>query len=122
MGTPRLVYRWRPKKTGARKKYRVKTHRKRLLAVGYDEKYLNTLTEGRLRSELMKIARRRFIRKISPPPPSMIEEIASSPRGEAAGSRRGKEEAKKGVPAKRKRAKKSVPGKSASKKGKRSGK
>lgn len=53
----KLIYGSRPKKKGARKKYRIKTHKKRLMAAGHDEAVLNKLNPSQLRQLLRKAAR-----------------------------------------------------------------
>ena len=55
----KLAFGTRPKKTGARKKYRIKTHKKRLIAAGYDEASLHKLNPHQLRQLLKKAARKK---------------------------------------------------------------
>jgi hypothetical protein len=55
----KLAFGSRPKKRGAKKKYRLKTHKKRLVAAGYEEAFLNKLNPAQIRLLLMKIARKR---------------------------------------------------------------
>ncbi len=52
MGVPRVKFRDRPKKTGAKKKIRVKAQKKRLVAAGFDEKSVNKLTDRDIRTGL----------------------------------------------------------------------
>ncbi|KJJ83633.1 hypothetical protein OMAG_002492 [Candidatus Omnitrophus magneticus] len=56
MAGPRYRYRERPKKTGIRKRARVKSQKKRLIAHGYDGTMLDKLTEKDLRTLHAKIA------------------------------------------------------------------
>ena len=55
----KLAFGTRPKKTGARKKYRIKTHKKRLIAAGHDEASLRKLNPQQLRQLLKRAARKK---------------------------------------------------------------
>jgi hypothetical protein len=55
----KLAFGSRPKKKGAKKKYRIKTHKKRLVAAGHDEAVLNKLNPAQLRLLLRKAAKRK---------------------------------------------------------------
>jgi len=55
---PRKNYRTRPKKRGAKKRQRVLSQKRRLLAAGYDKEKLDKLSPTEVR-ELLKIARKR---------------------------------------------------------------
>ncbi|MBU0571641.1 MAG: hypothetical protein KJ995_06275 [Candidatus Omnitrophica bacterium] len=63
MPGPRVKFRERPKKMGARKRVRTKSQKKRLFAAGLDEKYVNKLTAREIRDELKKAARKKSARK-----------------------------------------------------------
>ncbi len=63
MPGPRIKFRTRPKKLGARKRVRSKSQKKRLLEAGLDEKYVNKLTERGIRDELKKAARKKVAKK-----------------------------------------------------------
>ena len=59
MSVPRVKFRERPKKTGAKKNIRVKAQKKRLVAAGLDEKSVNKLTTGEIRAGLKKVAKKK---------------------------------------------------------------
>lgn len=47
----------RPKKTGAKKKYRSNEHKKKLMAAGYEAAFLKRLNVGEVRELLKRLAR-----------------------------------------------------------------
>ena len=53
---PRKNYRTRPKKTGAKKNYRIKTQKKRLAAAGVEPEKLKHITVVEIRELLKKTA------------------------------------------------------------------
>lgn len=55
----KLVYGSRPKKVGARKKYRMKVHKKRLVAAGIEEASLKKLNPAEIRQLLRKVAKKK---------------------------------------------------------------
>ncbi|MGB2599273.1 MAG: hypothetical protein WBB86_06590 [Candidatus Omnitrophota bacterium] len=55
---PRKNYRTRPKKKGAKRKHRIKTQRKRLVAAGLDEGVVFHMTEAQVRKKLMEVAKK----------------------------------------------------------------
>jgi hypothetical protein len=57
MAQPFLKFRHRPKKTGARKRQRVKTQKKRLVAEGVDKALIRKMSEGQIRLALRKTAK-----------------------------------------------------------------
>jgi len=59
MPGPRKKYRQRPKKVGAKKKQRIKAQRKRLLAAGLEEEYVDKLTDAQVREKLKKISKKK---------------------------------------------------------------
>ncbi|MDD5634039.1 MAG: hypothetical protein PHW46_02045 [Candidatus Omnitrophica bacterium] len=60
---PKEKFRTRPKKTGARKKQRILTHKKRLVAAGYERAKLDKMTPVDLRNLLKKVAKRKAVKK-----------------------------------------------------------
>ncbi|MGB2630892.1 MAG: hypothetical protein WBD24_02925 [Candidatus Omnitrophota bacterium] len=56
---PRKNFRTRPKKSGSKKRYRIKTQKKRLVAAGLDEEYVRRLTEREIRDKLQKVSRKK---------------------------------------------------------------
>ena len=59
---PRKKFRTRPKKTGAKKKYRVLTQKRRLVAAGYKMEKLAKMTVVEIR-DLLKLAAKRKAKK-----------------------------------------------------------
>ena len=59
MGIPRVKFREQPKKTGAKKRIRIKAQKKRLLDAGFDEKTLNKMTEKDIRTSLKKAEKKK---------------------------------------------------------------
>ena len=59
MGVPRVKFRDRPKKTGAKKKIRVKSQQKRLVEAGFDENSVKKLTDKEIRTGLKKIGKKK---------------------------------------------------------------
>ncbi len=55
----KLVYGSRPKKVGAKKRYRIKVHKKRLVAAGIDEASLKHLNPAQIRQLLRKVAKKK---------------------------------------------------------------
>ena len=55
----KLAFGSRPKKVGARKRYRIKVHKKRLVAAGIDEASLKKLNPAEIRLLLRKVAKRK---------------------------------------------------------------
>jgi hypothetical protein len=55
----KLIFGSRPKKTGAKKTYRIKTHKRRLVAAGYEESLLKKLNPRELRDLLKKVAKKK---------------------------------------------------------------
>ena len=56
---PRKNFRSRPKKSGAKRNYRIKTQKKRLEAAGIDPKRLKHMTVVEIRELLQKTARKK---------------------------------------------------------------
>ena len=54
MTVPRTKFRDRPKKTGAKKKIRVKAQQQRLFAAGYTEDKVKIMNPGEIRAALRK--------------------------------------------------------------------
>ncbi|HNX90839.1 MAG TPA: hypothetical protein PKY78_02840 [Candidatus Omnitrophota bacterium] len=57
MAAPHVKYRMRPKKTGAKKRQRVKAQKKRLEKAGYSKDALLHMTEKDIRTNLRKAMR-----------------------------------------------------------------
>ena len=55
---PRKNYRTRPKKSGSKKRQRVNTQKKRLIAAGMSEEQVKHLTDAQIRDKLKKIAKK----------------------------------------------------------------
>jgi hypothetical protein len=55
---PRKNYRMRLKKRGAKKKHRIKTQKKRLIAAGVDEDLVFHMTEVQVRRKLIEVAKK----------------------------------------------------------------
>jgi hypothetical protein len=55
----KLAFGSRPKKTGARKNYRMKVHKKRLVAAGIEEASLKKLNPAEIRQLLRKVAKKK---------------------------------------------------------------
>jgi hypothetical protein len=55
---PRKNYRTRPKKSGSKKRQRVKTQKKRLIAAGMSEDAVKHLTDIQIRQKLQETARK----------------------------------------------------------------
>ena len=56
---PRKKFRTRPKKSGAKKKQRIKSQKKRLTAAGVDENVVSSMTEGQIRRKLMAVEKKK---------------------------------------------------------------
>lgn len=59
---PRRNYRSRPKKTGAKKKQRVQSQKRRLVAAGCDEKGLKKKTVVEIRDLIKKTAKKKNVK------------------------------------------------------------
>ena len=56
---PRKNFRSRPKKGGSKRRYRINTQRKRLVAAGLDEEIVKRLNEREIRDKLKAVSRRK---------------------------------------------------------------
>jgi len=61
MAQPRVKFGMRPKKTGAKKRQRVKTQKKRLITAGLDAAKVEKMTEKEIRQQLRKAYKRKKI-------------------------------------------------------------
>lgn len=59
MAGPRKKYRERPKKVGAKKRYRINLHKKKLIAAGMKAEDLSQLNEGEIRRGLRLIGKKK---------------------------------------------------------------
>lgn len=64
---PRKNYRSRPKKNGAKKRQRVLSQKKRLLAAGVSEEDIHRMTTVEIRDLVKKVAMKKVARKTSKP-------------------------------------------------------
>ena len=60
---PRKNYRSRPKKSGAKRRQRILSQKKRLIAAGYDEKSIKRMTVVEIRDNLKKAAKKKKEKK-----------------------------------------------------------
>ena len=60
MPGPRIKFRGRPKKLGAKKRTRTKAQKKRLLDAGLDKGYVGKLTEKGAREALKKVRKKKL--------------------------------------------------------------
>jgi hypothetical protein len=56
---PRKKFRTRPKKKGAKKRQRIKSQKKRLVAAGVDEDVVFHMTDAQIRKKLQEVSRKK---------------------------------------------------------------
>jgi hypothetical protein len=79
---PRKNFRTRPKKSGAKRTYRIKTQKKRLAAAGVDPKKLEHMTVVEIRSLLQRTARKKGPSK--PVKKTAVKKTGSAPKAKKA--------------------------------------
>jgi hypothetical protein len=60
---PRKNYRTRPKKSGAKKRQRIKSQKKRLTDAGIDAEVVRRLTDAEIREQLKRVMKKKPVKK-----------------------------------------------------------